>query len=137
MSKAIKVGVLLFNGYQEMEFWYPVLRLREVGIEVEVIGVDGAEAASSVLGYPVVPNVALSATTPDAYAALVIPGGDIAGIAENAALRSFITAAAEKKVMLAAASQSASLLSDKTSHIARSTDEVPQWTRALLKELNA
>ena len=25
-----KIGVLLYNGFQEMEFWYPVLRLLEL-----------------------------------------------------------------------------------------------------------
>ena len=54
-----KFGVFLYKGFQEMEFWYPVLRLREIGADVVVIGVDGSEAASSMLGYPVVPNVAM------------------------------------------------------------------------------
>lgn len=133
----MKVGVFLFDGYQELEFWYPVLRLREAGIEVSVIGIEGAEAACSVLGYPVVPNVALAATTPGEYAALVIPGGKVSDIAENAAFQRFLTEAAEKKVVIAAASQAANLLRNKSSHVARTTDDVPRWTRALLKELNA
>jgi protease I len=33
------VGVLVYNGYHELEFWYPVLRLREAGIAVSVLGV--------------------------------------------------------------------------------------------------
>ena len=133
---ARKVGVCLFNGVQELEFWYPVLRLREVGAEVSVIGVEGAEAASSLLGYPVVPNVALAATAPGEYAALVIPGGKVSGIAENEAFRKFLRDAAEKRVLIYAASQAASLLPNKHSPVARTTDDVPQWTRNLLKELN-
>lgn len=133
---ATKVGVFLFNGFQELEFWYPVLRLREVGAEVTVIGVEGADAASSLLGYPVVPNVALTATAPGEYAALVIPGGKISGLAENDAFRKFLREAAEKGVRIAAASQAASLLPDRNSPVARTTDDVPQWTRNLLKELN-
>lgn len=133
---ATKVGVFLFNGFQELEFWYPVLRLREVGADVTVIGIEGAEAASSLLGYPVVPNLALTDTAPGEYAALVIPGGQVSGIAENDAFRKFLREAAEKGVRIAAASQAASLLPHKNSPVARTTDDVPQWTRNLLKELN-
>lgn len=131
----MKVGVFLFNGFQELEFWYPVLRLREVGAEVTVIGVEGAEAACSLLGYPVVPNVALAATTPGEYAALVIPGGKVSAIAENGAFRRFLRDAGEQGVRLAAATQSAALLPTKNFPVARTTDDVPQWTRNLLKEL--
>jgi protease I len=128
-----KVGVFLYEGFQEMEFWYPVLRLREVGADVVVIGVDGAAAAASVLGYPVVPNVALSATTPREYAALVIPGGNVGKLMENGAFRSFLRGAAETGVRIAAASQAASLAPGAL--VAESTDDVPQWTRSLLAEI--
>ena len=135
MTKPSKVGVLLYNGYQELEFWYPVLRLREAGIEVAVIGVDGGEVASSLLGYPVVPNVALSATAPGEYAALVLPGGRVSAVAENGPLRRFLADAASGGTILAVASQAASLLPDGKGLIARTTDDVPQWTRALLNAL--
>src|SRR6185312_2462951 len=121
-----KIGVFLYDGFQEMEFWYPVLRLREVGADVVVIGVAGAEAASSVLGYPVVPNVAMNATSPGDYAALVIPGGNVARLADDGAFRAFVRDAAQKRVRIAAASQAASLAPD--SLVARTTDDVPQWT---------
>jgi protease I len=129
-----KIGVFLYDGFQEMEFWYPVLRLREVGADVVVIGVAGAEAASSVLGYPVVPNVAMSATSPGDYAALVIPGGNVARLADDGAFRAFVRDAAQKRVRIAAASQAASLAPD--SLVARTTDDVPQWTRNLITELS-
>ena len=129
-----KVGVFIYDGFQEMEFWYPVLRLREVGADVVVIGVAGGEAATSVLGYPVVPNVAMADTAPGDYAALVLPGGNVAALSDNAALRAFLRAAAEKGVPLAAASQAAALAPGAL--VARTTDDVPQWTRNLLTELS-
>jgi protease I len=135
MSKATKVGVFLYNGYQELEFWYPVLRLREAGVEVTVIGLEGAEAASSLLGYPVVPNIALSQTTPGEYAALVLPGGRLSALSDSAPLKHFLAEAAGKGAILAAASQASSLLPDKNGLVARTTDDVPQWTRALLSAL--
>ena len=129
-----KIGVFLYEGFQEMEFWYPVLRLREIGADVVVIGVDGSEAASSVLGYPVVPNVAMADTSPRDYAALVVPGGNTATLAANASFRSFLRDAAERRVRIAVASQAAALVPDAL--VARTTDDVPQWTRNLVTELS-
>ena len=136
MTKPSKVGVLLYNGYQELEFWYPVLRLREAGIEVAVIGVDGGEVASSLLGYPVVPNVALSATAPwrirrprPSRREGVGGRGEWDRCAASSPTRRAAAA------ILAAASQAVSLLPDGKGLIARTTDDVPQWTRALLNAL--
>jgi protease I len=132
-----KIGVFVYTGFQEMEFWYPVLRLREVGADVVVIGVDGAEAASSVLGYPVVPNVAMGEASPGNYAALIIPGGNVAGLTENASFSTFLRDATRKRVRIAAASQAAAIVTPLAPDalVARTTDDVPQWTRNLLKEL--
>jgi len=129
-----KVGVFLFNGFQEMEFWYPVLRLREIGADVAVIGVDGSDAATSVLGYPVVPNVAMAATQPGEYAALVVPGGNVARLADHGAFRAFLRDAAGKHVRIAVASQAAALAPDAL--VAKTTDDVPRWTRQLIEELS-
>jgi protease I len=128
-----KIGVFIYNGFQEMEFWYPVLRLREVGADVVVIGVDGGETASSVLGYPVVPNVAMTQASPGDYAALIVPGGNVTKLANNTAFSNFLREAANKRVRIAAASQAAALAPDAL--VARTTDDVPIWTRKLLEEL--
>jgi protease I len=129
-----KIGVFIYNGFQEMEFWYPVLRLREVGADVVVIGVDGSEAATSVLGYPVVPNVAMAQASPGDYAALIVPGGNVAKLASNAAFSNFLREAASKRVRVAAASQAAAFI--PAALVARTTDDVPLWTRKLLEELS-
>jgi len=129
-----KVGVFLYEGFQEMEFWYPVLRLREIGADVVAIGVDGAEAATSVLGYPVTPNVAMQDTSPGDYAALVVPGGNVSRLAQNHAFRDFLRDGAERGVRIAAASQAAALAPGAL--VAATTDDVPQWTRNLVTELS-
>ncbi len=69
-------GVLLLDGYQEMEFWYPVLRFREEGIRVTVIGRD-EHTTFSHLGYPVIAEVPWSAVPSDCTL-LVVPGGQAA-----------------------------------------------------------
>jgi protease I len=132
-----KIGVFLYSGFQEMEFWYPVLRLREIRADVVVIGVDGKEAALSVLDYPVVPNVALAETSPADYAALLIPGGNVTRLAEHAAFRAFVHEAAGRRVRLVASAQAAALLSGIEALIAPTTDDVPRITRALIEELQS
>jgi protease I len=65
-------GVFLFDGFQELEFWYPVLRFREDGIRVTVIGRTD-DTTFSRLGYPVVAEVPWSGAPSDC-ALLVVPG---------------------------------------------------------------
>jgi protease I len=129
-----KVGVFLYDGFQEMEFWYPVLRLREIGADVVVIGVNGTEAATSVLGYPVVANVALADASPGDYAALVVPGGDTEKLAADGQFRAFLRDATERGIRIAAVSQAAALVPGAL--VAKTTDDVPQMMRNLVTELS-
>ena len=63
-----RIGVFIYGGFQEMEFWYPVLRLREIGADVAVIGVDGAASR-----HDVQPHVRqLTVTAPPIFARLVL-----------------------------------------------------------------
>lgn len=128
-----KIGVFLYEGFQEMEFWYPVLRLREIGADVVVVGVGGSEAAPSALGYPVVPNVAMSDVRPGDFAALIVPGGRTAALADNGAFRTFVDQARAAGARLLAFSQAAALVPGAT--VARTTDDVPQCMRTLIEEL--
>lgn len=134
---AVSVGVLVYGGYQELEFWYPVLRLREAEIAVSVLGVEGDQAAYSLLGYPVVPNEPLSKVSPSDFSAIVIPGGKVDGIAKNAELKSFLAAAGKNGAVLAGISQAGALINGASGKtlIAATSDELPQWTRKLLTEL--
>jgi putative intracellular protease/amidase len=51
--KGKRVAVLAENMYQELELWYPLLRLREAGAEAFVVGSGSADSYKSKLGYPV------------------------------------------------------------------------------------
>lgn len=46
-----KVAILVADMYQELEFWYPYLRLKEEGAEVLAVGPEAKEYKSK-LGYP-------------------------------------------------------------------------------------
>ncbi|MCP6530426.1 hypothetical protein NL480_27315, partial [Klebsiella pneumoniae] len=51
--------VLAFDGYDELQVWYPVLRLREAGSPVVLVWITDA-ITTSVLGYPLMPEAALA-----------------------------------------------------------------------------
>jgi protease I len=72
MAKTI--GILVEKDYQDLEVWYPILRLKEAGHEVVVIG-TGADTYESKHGYPVQADIAISRVRGDGLDALVIPGG--------------------------------------------------------------
>ena len=128
-----QIAVLAENMYQELELWYPLMRLREEGCNVVVVG-PAEQTYASKLGYPVKPDLAIADADPAAFDAVVIPGGNVARLADDGAFRAFVRDAAQKRVRIAAASQAASLAPD--SLVARTTDDVPQWTRNLITELS-
>jgi protease I len=53
------VVTLVAEGYEEIEFWYPVLRCREAGAHVTVLGIAGSDICSGRCSYPVAPDLAL------------------------------------------------------------------------------
>ncbi|QXJ26444.1 type 1 glutamine amidotransferase [Actinomadura graeca] len=69
------MGVLVENQYQEIEFWYPVLRFREMGANVIVIGPSADAVYGSKLGHPVRPEFAVGDVRPEDLDAVLIPGG--------------------------------------------------------------
>jgi protease I len=70
-----RVAVLVENLYQELELWYPVLRLREAGAQVTIVGPVAGEVYASKLGYPVVAEAGIEDLSADDVDAVVVPGG--------------------------------------------------------------
>ena len=70
-----RVAVLAENMYQEMELWYPLLRLREAGAETFVVGSGSADTYKSKLGYPVQVDMVAEQVSAADVDAVVIPGG--------------------------------------------------------------
>ncbi len=73
--KGKRVAVLAENMYQELELWYPLLRLREAGAETFVVGTGSADTYQSKLGYPVQVDMAADQISAADLDAVVIPGG--------------------------------------------------------------
>jgi protease I len=69
-----QVAVLAENQYQELELWYPLLRLREEGANVLVVA-PAEQTYGSKLGYPVTPDLAIGEVDAADFDAVVIPGG--------------------------------------------------------------
>ncbi|MFI4986298.1 MAG: type 1 glutamine amidotransferase domain-containing protein [Alphaproteobacteria bacterium] len=70
-----QIAVLAENQYQELELWYPVLRLREAGANVVVVAPAAGQVYASKLGYPVTPDFAVGEFEAADLDAVVIPGG--------------------------------------------------------------
>src|SRR5262249_61139186 len=47
-----RVAVLVEKLYEDLELWYPVLRLREAGCDVKIVGPKAAETYTSKHSYP-------------------------------------------------------------------------------------
>lgn len=73
--KGKRIAVLAEDYYQELELWYPVLRLREAGAEVIVVGTGSADTYTSKHGYPVTVDMPVDQVQGSDFDALVVPGG--------------------------------------------------------------
>ena len=70
-----QIAILAEHQYQELELWYPLLRLREAGANAVVVGPSDRQIYGSKLGYPITADVGVDTVTPDDFDAVVIPGG--------------------------------------------------------------
>lgn len=70
-----RVAVLAEEDFEDLELWYPVLRLREEGAEVEIIGSGSKAVYKGKHGVPVEVDKAVGEARAADYDALVVPGG--------------------------------------------------------------
>lgn len=69
--------VLCFVGdiYEDLELWYPALRLREAGAQVVVAGPEAAQKYQGKNGYPCVSDAAIRDMRAEDFDGLICPGG--------------------------------------------------------------
>lgn len=70
-----RIAVLAEDNYQELELWYPLLRLREAGANVAVVGSGRKEQFSSGKGYPVRADISADDAKAEDFDAVIVPGG--------------------------------------------------------------
>lgn len=73
--KGKRIAILAEDNYEDMELWYPLLRLREAGAEVAVIGMPGVEVYHSKHGYPAQVDIVADSVSAHDFDALIVPGG--------------------------------------------------------------
>ena len=69
--------ILIFVGemYEDLELWYPKLRLIEAGAKVVLAGPEGKQTYAGKNGYPCMSDVGVSEVRVDDFDGLVVPGG--------------------------------------------------------------
>jgi protease I len=70
-----RVAILAEDLYEELELWYPLLRLREAGADVIVVGTGAKEVYAGKHGYPVEVEATVFGIGTEDIDAVVIPGG--------------------------------------------------------------
>src|SRR5947209_2218805 len=70
-----RVAVLVEKLYEDLELWYPVLRLREAGCDVKIVGPKAGETYASKHGYAARADVSAAEVKTADFDAIVIPGG--------------------------------------------------------------
>jgi protease I len=69
-----RIAILAENLYEDLELWYPVLRFREAGAEVTIVGSD-IDTYTSKHGYPVRADARAEDVRVADFDAVIIPGG--------------------------------------------------------------
>jgi len=70
----MKILAFVEDIYEDLELWYPMLRLKEEGWQVDVAGPEIKQYAGK-HGYPARSNVRIADASESSYDALLVPGG--------------------------------------------------------------
>lgn len=69
-----KIAILIEQTYEDLEAWYPYLRLKEAGAETFFVASEKKEYTGK-HGYPVIPQFSIDQVSNREFDAIVIPGG--------------------------------------------------------------
>src|SRR5262245_23943930 len=75
MTTSRRAAVLVEENYECLELWYPYWRLRELGLEVDLIGPESGKTYRSKEGYPAPSDTPVGTALERRYDVLVAPGG--------------------------------------------------------------
>jgi protease I len=70
-----KILMFVADVYEDLEVWYPKLRLIEAGAEVVAAGPEAGRTYAGKHGYPCVSDAAIADVRAEDFAGLVVPGG--------------------------------------------------------------
>ena len=72
MKRAV---ILIADDYQDLEVWYPLLRLREAGFSVLTAGIEAKKAYRGKNGYPITVDTSIEEIKATDFDCVVVPGG--------------------------------------------------------------
>lgn len=75
MSSKQHAVILVEDNYECLELWYPYYRLRELGLDVDLVGPEPGKTYRSKEGYPAASDTPIGAALEKGYDVLVAPGG--------------------------------------------------------------
>jgi protease I len=70
-----KVAVFLAEGFEDLEFWVTLMRLREEAADVTVVGIAGGETVRGKHALEATSDVAAKDVSAEDFDAVVVPGG--------------------------------------------------------------
>ncbi len=73
--KGKRIAILAEDIYEDLELWYPLLRMKEEGAEVKIIGTGSANQYTGKHGLPVQVDLSADQVRADDFDAVIVPGG--------------------------------------------------------------
>lgn len=73
--KEKRIACLVEEEFDDLELWVTVMRLREEGAKVILVGSGRLESFRGKYGIPAKPNLNANQASPDDFDALIVPGG--------------------------------------------------------------
>jgi protease I len=70
-----KVAIMVDEMYQVLEIWYPYYRLKEAGMEVNLVAAEAEKEYHSKEGYPCLSEVSVKEAKAADYECMIVPGG--------------------------------------------------------------
>jgi len=105
-----RVAILVAQQYEDLELWYPKLRLEETGVAVIVAGL-GDNSYPSKHGYPADTDAVIDDLDPGDFDGVIIPGGWAPDyLRRSEAVKRFVSAVAHKGGLVAAICHGGSVL---------------------------
>ncbi len=105
-----RVAILVAQQYEDLELWYPKLRLEEAGVAVVVAGM-GDHSYPSKHGYPADTDAVIDDLDPADFDGVVIPGGWAPDyLRRSEAVKRFVASVAESGGLVAAICHGGSVL---------------------------
>ena len=70
-----RIAFLLEEGFEDLEFWVTVMRLREEGAQVTIVGTKAQQTVKGKNALSATSDIAAASVNADMFDALVVPGG--------------------------------------------------------------